>query len=383
MEMKVENVKTNVPHGNLNKPNIVDDYVNKIQDIFYNPFNPITNTYNNFEYNLTLTSPFSKKIDIIHDYKFVLDAIRGYSFKKTPTELAPDKKGKYSDFNVAIIDDFDMKTPLMLNIPHGKLVRKFITENLPGVKIEEKKVKNGANVKEINEQFKAILREINEGKKYDAINLSMTLLIPPLFIEDFKAQVDNKEIDITNENINNYRSKLMELYKKQYPSEAKNFSEWTKPYYSEEKVDEEISNAEKYANEIFETMKKISDKGIKIFLANNNHCEDALCFSDLIDLDPDYENCNNPNIITVSAEDSVERNTPLSDIKEQSVFYFNKVKNGIDITGDGIADIYDKYGLCDFAKKELNIDKLEGNSFATPTALAKYLKEQADKKVKN
>ena len=301
----------------------------------------------------------------------------------------PNKQGKYSDLTVAIIDDYETnyvnecmllekKVPFFLS--HGDIVEKNITENLPGVNIERRNVSIQYNSNKINEHLKDILSKIEQGKKYDAINLSMGYNLP-LEIKDLKIKQDDKEITITNENINKYRDKLREIFKKEFLNQ---------PYITEQE-----KMGIKYADEYFALLKKISEKGVKIFVANNNECGTSLWYSDLADLDPDYENCNNPNIFMVSANDSEDRSTPLSDIHEQSSYKMEEVENGIDITGDGIADFYNK-GILTWLKNFSNEIKEEygtedipietilttGNSLGTPNALTKKVKEQYDKEHK-
>ena len=297
-------------------------------------------------------------------------------------ELLPNKQGKYSEFNVAIIDNFDFGNLANLNIPHGLLVQKYITENLPGVKIEQKKVLlNSDNTeKMLIDHLQNIIKEIEKGKKYDAINMSMQTH-DFVWIDSLKIKSNGEEIQITNKNINQFRDKLKELHRKNFVSLAETIGLHVLQMNKEE-VENDINKYIESLEKITETMKKISDKGVKIFIANNNECAEKICYSDLIDLDSDYENCNNPNIITVSANDCSERTSSLSDIKEKSIYKLKFLDGGIDITDDGIIDIKDKTGTGKMLKNAFGINKFEGNSLAVPVVLANYLKEEYNKKHK-
>ncbi len=376
MDENLGNITTKQISTNLNK----QFDLKKIKEQTENIFSVPNMFLHDFCKNVTLLNPNSNKINIIDDLIFSISTtsnfLREYSFARTPTTLTPDRQGIYSNLRVAVIDDFDNAELELLNFSHGEIVQKFIKENLPGVQIEEKNcIFNGNDIESLESvlvQLTDILHEIEQGKQYDAINISLELL-QEINTINFNVKSDNKEIRITNNNINQYRNKLEELYKEKYPKIKKilNFINLNK---DQEIIEEETNKLITTATKISEMMKKISKKNVKIFLSNNNRCKDTICFSDLIDLDSDYDNYNNPNIITVSANDCNKRSTTLSDIKEQSIYKFKFLKEGIDITGDGIVDIYDKYDVKSFVKEYLNIDSFEGNSFATPVALAKYLK---------
>ena len=324
-----------------------------------------------------------------------------------PQQFTPDKQGKYSDLTVAIIDDFNSFVSEDLPIPHGKAVQKHYTDILPGVKIVQKDViipqdtsSTGdfilakKSMEHINNYLKELLKEIEDGKKYDAINMSIGTTITELNIEDLKIKSGDNEIKLTNENINQHRDKLKDLYMKQ---REKFIKELEKEYKTNDDLRSFIKNTldisdwqsfenflierQKLVDEIYDSMKKISDKGVKIFLANNNECGSKLYDLDLADIDPDYENYNNPNIITVSANDSDDRSTPLSDVKAKSKYKFTKVDKGFDITGDGTADIYHKCEDSNSCRicNELDGSEYFGNSFGTPFTGANILKEEHDK----
>ncbi len=375
MEMKVEAEKA-IAGNDTNTTNVMQEKKEKTIDIFSEEKHKNNNENND---NENIRKDFIKEKNI-NDFLKALN-IKG---KKNDIAnrpiLAPDKQGKYSCFNVSIIDCFDETDLEMANISHGEMVQKFITENLHGVKITRKEVllSSYRDLPNIINQLENILNDMKQGKKYDAINMSLAsnMLIN---IQDLKVQTDKGEVQITNANINQYRDKLKEIYKKTYIKDSTEKFKKANPFYflgGKNIVKDVTDEAFKYQDKICELMKKISDSGVKIFLANNNYCFGSLSPFDLIDLDSDYENCNNPNIITVSSSDRLWGMTPLSDVKEKSIYELNYLDGGIDITEDGIIDIIDKDNII---KNVFKREKIVGNSFGTPVVLAKYLKEQYEK----
>ncbi len=300
-------------------------------------------------------------------------------------KMAPDKTGNYSNYKVAIVDSFNNKDDAVdistLNFPHGVIVQKYITENLPGVQIERFDVAKGKfefNGLNMADALRRIFgKTVMNGEKYDAINMSVGFM-PPVALKDLKVNVNGKDIQITHENIKQYINEVKKAYKEAVVS---NLTKIYKKIIPNQAGLEEFIEIQLGTTDLIEDIiNAISRKGIKIYIANNNESADKICYSDLIDLNPDYEDCNNPNIITVSANDAKEASSPLSDRKERAVYNFKFLEDGIDITDDGIVDIYDKYKICNIFKEDLGIDNFAGNSFASPSALAKDLKEQADKK---
>ncbi len=290
------------------------------------------------------------------------------------SETKSDKEGEeYKDTSVIVIDDFNKKDVETLGIPHGKLVQKYITENLPGVNV----YRCHLNMNENNNDsyvdiiciLKDILNDIKRGKKYDAINMSIGLLMG-VEIKDLYVDDNGKKVRITKDNMKQYKTKLRDTFiKNMYDNKSKRERELGMP----------LDTAFEQCDEIRSLLKEIGDKGVKIFLANNNFSKYSITYSDLFDIDEDYEDANNPNIITISSSDDEIKSFPISDVKESSNYEFKKARDGIDITDDGIADIILDDSCLD-AMYYAGIDKLTGNSFGTPTTLAKYIQEKHNKK---
>ncbi len=86
----------------------------------------------------------------------------------------PQQKNKY----IAIVDDFKRKdicidfdfTP---DVSHGEVVKRFIQEELPQADIDTFQITK-TNGETYAPALKSVLDEIQKGRKYDALNLSMS-----------------------------------------------------------------------------------------------------------------------------------------------------------------------------------------------------------------
>ena len=258
--------------------------------------------------------------------------------QKDKTKISPKKKLSDNP-TILVVDNFTTPSSACGNQLHGDIVTNLIKAALPNAKIVKKEISETT--------FKEIVEEMKNNKKYDAINFSNVHNFKKK-LEDLKIRDENGElVQITPDNIDKYKL------------EIKNFL-----------LNEGMKEFSDLKNTI-KDLQYITDNGTLIFQSINNNINKEVSISDFWDFDEKYSNNNNPNLITVSANDSEERYLKISDIKEKSIFPLTKMSSGIDYTGDKIPDITDTKSIQELSK----FNNFSGNSFGTAIALIKHFKK--------
>lgn len=254
--------------------------------------------------------------------------------------------------HIAVIDDFTNKSLFIdadfsPDISHGEAVTRFIKEGLPNSQIETFDTKSSKNSEVgIIKCLDELLKRIDRGEKYDALNLSFS---KDLDIKSLSPFLNKK---ITAKNLNQHKTEI---------------KQWI-----------DSSNLDKEAKEIREIIHKldrIESKGVKIYtIAGNEGTNNFNMFSLVNNVNTiGARDFNNKNKANFSADNSLVTGW------ETGEFQIRKLKNtkgnwGFDYTDDGTIDIYsDK--TTSFIKMS-NPFGLNGTSFSTPKALVKDIKKK-------
>lgn len=265
----------------------------------------------------------------------------------------------YKKPKIAIMDNFEDKSVFVdwdnkPDISHGDAVKRFIEEELPDAEIEcfnnitmnEKPTLEKAeeSFKTLNENLNKVLKNIENGKKYDAINISQSSYID-IFLLSMQL---NKTI--TPENISEHKD------------EIKKWLETVKTDGTGEQLKQIIKNFDKISSKGVPIYVGAGNKGSSMFnmytLGNNNYSVGALD--------------NNKEKTDFSADNSTITHWA------KGVFDVKKItdksnKTGFDFTGDGTIDIETKDTTAFF---KIGASKIMGTSFSTPKALIHDLKGQ-------
>ncbi len=264
----------------------------------------------------------------------------GLDFPKSKSQF---QNGIKEAPRIAVIDDFSTEDDNCGKLKHGDIVTNIIKSQLPDAKIEKRNICN------FSEALEEIIDNVKRGVHYDAINLSCSYNFS-VKLEDLKIfDENNKRVKITQYNIDKYKMQIKK--------------------YMENKAKEE--NYYEKAKEFLRKIEYLTDRKIPVFLGNSNNLNTEIRLSDTWDFNSKYANNNNPYLITVSTNNShKDYYASFSDMHEKGILELTKTDNGIDYTGNGIADITNPYYLKNLQTSEY----FEGNSFAVPHALVEHLK---------
>lgn len=274
----------------------------------------------------------------------------------------PDHK-----LSVAIVDNFSpsfafnmsdesvfTKSDYQSNIAHGQIVRRFIEEGLSDAQIEQfniKSAKSGSETaKGISTQLGIVLQNITKkGKKYDALNLSMS---KDLCFDDL-PELNGKKI--TPENLSQFRDYIKKLIL----------------------VSDTSSNTKQSADIlqlklILLKLDKISELGVKVFISAGNEGKN---YFNIFSLTKDAKNVGALGSLTSKAFYSADNSLVNSWAK--GTYEVKRIKDpkgriGYDYTGDGSIDVYETSILPPY--KKTNPYVLYGTSYSAPVALVKELK---------
>lgn len=249
--------------------------------------------------------------------------------------------------DIAIVDDFKTKdicidfdfTP---DVSHGEVVKRFIQEELPQANIDTFQITktNGATYAPA---LKSVLDKIQKGRKYDALNLSMSAPV------DFTYLSKKVGKQITPDNV---------------IQNADNIKKWI---YSE-KNDKTVIQL----REALEQLDKISAGGVQIYVAAGNEGKNKFNLLNLAKNAKVVGSVNSKGQKTNFTEDnSFVKNWDLGSFSIKRA-YDSKGKLGFDYTGDGSVDIYAEKTTSWF--KFGSFSNIEGTSISCPRKLAKDLK---------
>lgn len=264
-----------------------------------------------------------------------------------------DKKLK-----VAIVDDFTTKSIFVdgdntPDIAHGKIMKRFIEEGLPEAQIDSFDIKSSYGAEMLmgtNSQLSSILQNINDGQKYDALNISLSGFINFSYLSKLMGK------QITPENILQYKGEI-----KKWLDSQKDLTKIT--MHNNENLTQE--------NEIIQKLDEISAKGVKIYIAAGNSADTFNAFSLA-------ENVKTVGALDLKGDKMNEfSNNSLINSWALGISQINKVQDskgklGFDITGDGSIDIYADETSSFF---KFTGDPIRGTSGATPIALVRDFKQ--------
>lgn len=294
---------------------------------------------------------------------------------KPINEVTKTIEPKKPNLNIAIIDDFSNKSVFIdsddiPDVAHGKVVERFIKEGLPDAQISEFDIKNAelpTALSNINNQLDNVLREIKNGKKFDALNISLS------DNSSFETLSEILGVRLSPWGTAKYRDELRQIIKK-----------GAQVSLDQNATEEEIKthNNAVELNDIITKIDEISSTGVNVFMSAGNTLRDT----------PGKTFANNLNLFslaktykTVGAKNERGSTADFSNYNdlvnewEKGVFHFKTMtdkngEEGIDYTGDGTIDIYKK----DLSSQNI-MDGIQGTSFATPLALVKDFKNRKEK----
>lgn len=262
---------------------------------------------------------------------------------------------KTTDKNIAIIDDFAKPSVFIdfdfePDVSHGNVVKRLIEEGLPTAKIDCFDY-GGAGIgaqdwQNTNIHLDEILTKIKDGKKYDAINLSLGNAI------SFEELSKDMDVNITPENV----AQKKDVIKK-----------WLNSPQS-------ISPKIGIIAEIINKLDKLSEKKVQVYVAAGNAGKDSFNILTIV---------NGAKVVGClekdGSKDSDSADNSLVNDWKLGVLNVKKLtdssgRSGFDYTGDGSIDIY-----CDqttsFIKWSNPFD-ISGTSFSAPKALVDDLKKK-------
>ena len=261
---------------------------------------------------------------------------------------------------IVVVDDFVHKDvtvdcDFIGDISHGEVSSFLLEQGLPNANILKRNIfpprrraKKAPVLENLDTLCRSMLNDIREGKKFDAINLSLGFSIPyPVISREFGKQ-------ITPENIRYYAKDIKQYLK-------------TNP-------DKEFSVIASYPKSILasvlDKLDTLSSKGVKIYHAGGNSSDSHVCFLSLVD-----------DVFNVGALDKRGRQAIYSNKSslvnrwENGVVKSEMKEEGYDITGDGKVDVPFKRATSWF-KLQMPYMKLEGTSFAVPRAIIKDFSQE-------
>lgn len=270
---------------------------------------------------------------------------------------APPDKTSGSNKKVAIIDDFTTKSVFVdldakPDITHGEVIKRFIQEGLPQAQIDCFEVKseegNDAFLKSANASLDSIIKKIDDGEKYDALNISFSATT---YYSTISKQTGE---EITPQNIAQKKDSI-------------------RKWMEGEKTDQELIQIK----EIMKKLDAISSKGVPVYICADQGKHQKIKRFQVFNL---LNLSNNVKAVGAlnkkggksrySADNSLITDWSQGEFKIQKKTDSNG-KTGFDYTGDGTIDIYE--GQTTSYSKKVNPYGLLGTSFSTPKALARDL----------
>lgn len=254
--------------------------------------------------------------------------------------------------NILVADNFmhkniDINGDFLCDVSHGFVTSSLIEKGLPEAKVVKCNIfpKSGVNqvvvAQRLNNLFSTILKKIDEGKKFDAINLSLG------FSVEYKFLSEKIGVKLNPENIAEYAKKV-----------RKALANANEDFVIQNLSIKEIAN-------ILDKMDKITDKGTKIYLAAGNSCDENF---NLLMLANNIENVGavdrKGHFVVYSDRNSLVNRFENGDVCSKVV------KGGFDITGDGKLDVK-KEETTAFFNFVSPFAIIEGTSFASPRAIVK------------
>ena len=245
------------------------------------------------------------------------------------------------------INDIDINGDILGDVTHGFVTSSIIEKGLPDAKVVKCDIfpKSGIDrhyvAEHLDKLFTSVLKKMDEGKKFDAINLSIGF---PVSYEALSREV-NRNLDTAN--IAYYAKEVKEILH----NKNGNFLINLLPM-------KEIMS-------VVDKMDTISAKGTKIYIAAGNSSDATFNLLALSD---------STNI--VGALDRRGRNAIYSDRNtlvnrfENGEIVSKSVKGGFDFTDDGKPDVAKKETTA-FFNFTTPFSTCEGTSFATPRAIVK------------
>ena len=254
--------------------------------------------------------------------------------------------------NILVADNFktsliDINGDFLSDVSHGFVTSTIIEQGLPNAKVVKCNIFPSSSidrcfvVQSLDKLFSSVLKNMDEGKNFDAINLSIGFAVK---YQDLSKEVGNK---LNSENIASYAKKVKEVLQ----NKNEQFKIKSLPI--------------KAIMGVIDKMDKISARGTKIYIAAGNSSDATL---NLLTLADDVE-----IVGAVSKKGKFvvysDRNTLVKRFENGDV-YSKVVDGGFDITDDGKLDVKKEETTALF-NIVTPFAKLDGTSFATPRALVK------------
>lgn len=254
--------------------------------------------------------------------------------------------------NILVADNFktsliDINGDFLSDVSHGFVTSTIIEQGLPNAKVVKCNIFPSSSidkcfvVQSLDKLFSSVLKNMDEGKNFDAINLSIGFAVK---YQDLSKEVGNK---LNSENIASYAKKVKEVLQ----NKNEQFKIKSLPI--------------KAIMGVIDKMDKISARGTKIYIAAGNSSDATL---NLLALADDVE-----IVGAVSKKGKFvvysDRNTLVKRFENGDVCS-KVVDGGFDITDDGKLDVKKEETTALF-NIMTPFAKLDGTSFATPRALVK------------
>jgi len=268
-------------------------------------------------------------------------------FEKKPPKIAVIDNYGDKSLNIDPYDDIP-------DISHGEAVESYIKAQCSGAIIEKKGNFTPATEKENRRgasptiALKEVSDSINKGERYDAVNFSVEA---PAKIEDLAKATG---FPLTRENLAQYADKIRNLFKSDNSQENKEFKEQ------------------------FESIEKITEKGVPFYVAagnSGNNQVNLYSFAKGVKIVGALDK-NEKNKAEYSADNSMVNRWEKGDYPINKVKDINGNLTGYDINGDNKSDVLAK----NTSGKQKSIfdsgspNSMNGTSFSTPAALGKDLR---------
>lgn len=261
--------------------------------------------------------------------------------------------------NVAIVDEFKTKTidldgDNVPDISHGHLVETYLKASNPNVKVDRFQVdyndpkKQNFNNKDVLNAFEKVYQKIENGEKYDAVNLSMGSNYD---ISNLQKTVNK---GINNKNINQFKPQIKDYVSKNLPEVNKNIS----------------------------SLEKITSKGVPVYVSAGN---DKASHYNLLGLANGTKAVGSSdhkgNVSGFSANNNDISNFEKGEYFLRTTKDSNGNINGMDVNNDGKPDIPVSILSDSKAKKGplfgsgpiKDVSTVNGTSFSAPVAIARFI----------
>ena len=273
---------------------------------------------------------------------------------KCVDRIIPDSCITQKTKNIVILDNFKntnvcIDYDVIPDVPHGFVVSKIIENGLPDSNIKKINVPTGKNFYESDNRkniIKPLLNDIKNGKKYDAMNISMGI---PISFQKFSYQTG---INVTAENLS---SKVREI--KDYLIKHPN-----KSLYNGKTDSIKIGPT----IDFIDGLDSISSKVTRIYIGAGNSGKNSFNLLSLVDNSISVGSLNSQNKKSFySANNSLVKNWQNDRVP------IKRTSDGFNLSGGDKTDIeFDKTtGLL-----KIPASTKSGTSFAAPRALVKDLK---------